>query len=295
MKVLFAADGSDKQQTAAKTLLALGPPDDTQITVISVIEPVQFLFTPHLAPPYHAEWLQEERRMERASRRFAHLVVELCSKPLRAASLDASSMVRKGQPSEEIVRTAEETQADIVVVGSRGLTGVRLFLLGSVAQKVVEYAPCSVLVVKPLDEPGPVAVRRVLLATDGSQYACAAAKLLSAFRLVTSTEIIVLNVQSTPRWLSDRRHLEDAKRGNAEQAIENTLRCLTTEAEASVITREGDPSEQIISAASEIVADLIVVGSRGLSGAKRFLLGSVSQKVCAYSDRPVMVVRERGL
>ena len=295
MKILYATDGADKQETAAQILIALRLPNDTEITVLSVIEPLHYWVTPPVPPAYHAQWLKAEHEMRLQSEDVVHAAIERSSAAFHATGLTTKPMVRTGQASEEILRTAEETKADIVVVGSRGLSGMHIFLLGSVSQKMIEYAPCSVLVVKQPKKSKPAAIKKVLLATDGSEYAYAAAMLLSTFKFQTDVEIILLNVRNHPSWSARSEELEQMRLAYAEHAITSTLDCLTSEAKTSVVVREGDPSEQIISTASEMSADLIVVGSRGLSGVKRFLLGSVSQRVCYHSDKPVIVVRKRGL
>ena len=56
--------------------------------------------------------------------------------------------VREGQPAEVIIDVANQEQADLIVVGSRGLTGIQRYLMGSVSSKVSEHAPCSVMVVR---------------------------------------------------------------------------------------------------------------------------------------------------
>ncbi len=68
---------------------------------------------------------------------------------LQAAGVDAKLLLREGDPAEEIVNAAKEGGYDLIVVGHRGLSPVRAFLLGSVSNRVVAHAPCSVLVVRP--------------------------------------------------------------------------------------------------------------------------------------------------
>lgn len=182
------------------------------------------------------------------------------------------------------------------------MTASVIFTLGSVSQKVLRYAPCSVLLTKPVpqkDEPG---ASKVMLATDGSENALEAARFLASFQLADDAEITLLNVvhpiRGFSRFGAGQSMLEQVRQTtyeNARRVLENTQNGLITRAKVSTAIREGDPAEQILLASSEMNADLIVVGSKGQSGIKMFLLGSVSQRVCRYSDRSVLLVKMRHL
>jgi nucleotide-binding universal stress UspA family protein len=77
---------------------------------------------------------------------------ELFDKPkavLKDAGVEPRLLLREGDPANEIVNAAREGGYDLVVVGHRGLSPIRAFLLGSVSDRVVIHAPCSVLVVRP--------------------------------------------------------------------------------------------------------------------------------------------------
>lgn len=300
MRILIATDGSVHSETAAHTLFALKPPSDSEFFIVHVKEPPDYMVTPIVPPPYHTEWLRVQQELQTEAEEAASQAVTAIERVLASEGVTAQSMIREGHPADEIVRAADEIEADLVVVGSRGLTGSMMFLLGSVSQKVVKYARCSVLLSKPAADAGRPSITKVLLATDGSENAEEAARFLSSFRLPDDVEITVLNVVRQQRRLSlsasARRVLEQARRMNiekAEQVVRVTRDCLAPGVRAATAVREGEPAEEILKASSEIDADIIVVGSKGLSGIRLFLLGSVSQRICKYSERSVLLVKMR--
>jgi nucleotide-binding universal stress UspA family protein len=208
--------------------------------------------------------------------------------------------VVQGTPKEEIVRAAEEWPADLVVVGGRGLGGVRGFLLGSVSQTVARHVHCPVLVVKGRARP----LASVLLATDGSDGANEAIRFLLSLPLVRNTKVRLLSaVESTPYPASAPKmiraqlkgmiaQLERERRAEVEKVLDRAAREL--KAKVTRLTRSmptGHPAREIVAAAASFDADLVVVGARGLGGMKRLLLGSVSERVLHDARCPVLIVK----
>jgi nucleotide-binding universal stress UspA family protein len=89
------------------------------------------------------------------ARREANEQLSLITQQMIAKGLKAQPVLRVGNPDEEIVRVAKELEADLIVIGSHGYRGIGRLLLGSTAERVVQYASCAVLVVKgaPVDQP----------------------------------------------------------------------------------------------------------------------------------------------
>ncbi|MCE5199791.1 universal stress protein [bacterium] len=299
MQILLATDGSSHSEMAARTLIALGPPLDTEMVVVYIMEPPLYLITPVVPPPYNVEWHRVEHEMRVEAEEEASRAVEQVERILSTAGASSRSIIDEGFAADEIIRIADEIGAELVVVGSKGLTGSQLFLLGSVSQKVIRYAPCSVLLTKPARDADTSKIAKIILATDGSENAIEAARFLSSFHLQHDVEVVVLHVvHRESRWIprsSSAQHtleqVRSARLEHAEQLVQETKNGLSTEATVTTAVREGDPAEQILKTSAEMEADLIVVGSKGLGGIQMFLLGSVSQKVCRYSDRSVMLVR----
>jgi nucleotide-binding universal stress UspA family protein len=143
VKILLAIDGSEH---SARTVDALGShpwPTGSMVRVLSVVDQV-VTATPEVAI-FSAETIDAGRQQlvqvaDELTTRFANW---LCS-----SGLTAEKQVRAGDPKTVIIDEAQEWGADLIVVGSHGHTGIKRWLLGSVAQSVVSHAPCSVYVVR---------------------------------------------------------------------------------------------------------------------------------------------------
>ena len=81
-------------------------------------------------------------------REVAESLVQRAARDALSEGVEVETHVREGQPAEVIIDVANQEQADLIVVGSRGLTGIKRYLLGSVSSKVSEHAPCSVMIVR---------------------------------------------------------------------------------------------------------------------------------------------------
>jgi nucleotide-binding universal stress UspA family protein len=136
-RVLVAVDGSEYGLEAVKVVANLATERGIRsITLINVIPTVTTSAGVSLvgAPPEDIE---------------AWEVFEQPKALLKKAGVKAELLLREGDPAEEIVHVAQEEGFDLIVVGHRGLSPVKAFLLGSVSNRVVTHAPCSVLVVRP--------------------------------------------------------------------------------------------------------------------------------------------------
>src|SRR5262245_11234222 len=143
MKILLAVDGSEN---SVKTVDVIGShtwPTGSIVRVLTVVEqvvtatPVVAIFSPEAIEAEREHFL---RIADELTTRFANW---LCS-----SGLEAEKLVRTGDPKVVIVEEASDWGADVIAVGSHGLSGITRWLLGSVAQSVVSHAPCSVYVVR---------------------------------------------------------------------------------------------------------------------------------------------------
>lgn len=132
-----------------------------------------------------------------------------------------------------------------------------------------------------------------MVAYDGSESSVRAAQFALRFMGGEGTEIWIVHATDPPRTVAEPR--TDEEQGSESTAIEQSLRAIQSVADPSgdrvhVWVREGRAATVVLEAAAEVRADLIVVGTRGLRGASRLLLGSVSTAVLTHSTRPVTVV-----
>ena len=138
--ILLATDGSDCALKAAAVAAALASKFAARLTVINVFEPYQSV-GPYGEVAYGG--MDDEYIAETQGRAISHTgrVLEKAGVPYQCRS-------KVGSPAAEIVRVAEEEGHDLIVLGSRGLSSIRGFLLGSVSDRVTHHAHCPVLIVK---------------------------------------------------------------------------------------------------------------------------------------------------
>lgn len=195
-----------------------------------------------------------------------------------------------GTPSEAIIKTADEEQIDLIVMGARGVSPVDELILGSVSHSVVTHAHCPTLVVKqPL-----TSLRRILLPLEDMEDAEAAERFLSKMPFKDSIDLVVINVSSLNRsvWRVEvpdgEPHVEVALRYAQDfvNSVSSKLSALGYRVEGSVL--EGIPAMVIIQQALEHHVDLILMGTHGKQGLRRLALGSVSHAVLHKSSCPVL-------
>ncbi|GAB4389012.1 MAG: universal stress protein [Thermodesulfovibrionales bacterium] len=209
-------------------------------------------------------------------------------------------LVRHGdEPHRSIVEEASGSGADLIVMGRRGLTGLKRAVLGSVTAKVIGHSPCDVLVAPAEAELG---FRHILAATDGSRWSeAAAARAISIAANMGSALSVVSVAPSEAMERLDMVHSEMRSGLIAEResaiAEENARKVKDLAEKEGVRARAfviaGRPFEAILEAAADVRADLVVMGSHGRTGLEKLLMGSVTQKVVTLSPRAVLVVRAR--
>jgi len=140
MKVLLATDDSKFSEAAAKNLAGQFRPQDTDVRVLHVVDPIVISATPEMSPGYYPEL---EDRLPQARE-----VVERVAKTLSSAGFRVTTSVATGDARSVILEEAAEWHADLIILGSHGRTGLGRFLLGSVSEAVARHARCSVQIVR---------------------------------------------------------------------------------------------------------------------------------------------------
>lgn len=307
MKILFATDGSEYTSNAMDFMLRFPFPHDSTVTVLTVVDdiPMQQVEIDALDEEQSEalKYANEQMHVE------AKELVELESRRLRADNWPGEAMVRYGKPVNEILRVAEEIDADLIVMGSHGTSTVKRFLLGSVSDRVFEYAPCSVLIVKkraedePLAaiEPGTNAAYRIMLAFDNSDISDEALRQCSSLPLETNSTIKVVSVMPlitayrqdirqhiNSIWLQKKKIMQ-AKLDNAVASLQWAVSDVTTE------LREGENvSDEVLRAAEENESDLIMIGCKDKGTIRRLLLGSITHRITRYAMCSVWAVRNKN-
>jgi nucleotide-binding universal stress UspA family protein len=208
----------------------------------------------------------------------------------------AETCLREGPTVDRVLDLAEETDADLIVVGSRGLGPIKRLALGSVSEGVVHHAMCPVLVTRGGERVWPPA--RIVVGDDGSEYAEEAGQLAAGIGKMFGAEMLV--VRAYPHFHSEVSRVGRAPQLQAfEEALlrdEMDLKRRASELESVLGSRpqttiiEEDPVTAIVGVAErDDGSALVVVGSRGLGPIDRLRLGSVSTKVVRATAGPVLV------
>jgi len=142
--IVVGTDGSDTARMALQQAIALARQSGAQLQIVSAYEPVsdQRLRNQQVEVPKDLEWMVNPRgdvlEMLDAARDEAG----------SAGVEQVETFARQGDAADAILDIAEEQRADLIVVGNKGMTGAKRFLLGSVPNKISHHAPCSVLIVR---------------------------------------------------------------------------------------------------------------------------------------------------
>ena len=310
-KILIGYDGSECADAALDDLTHAGLPSNAEAQILSVAE----IWLP--PPPPSSYEIIKQADKARSPADLQRGFAKRCAAAKAALSLAERARDRVlanfpnwsvtaqsscGSPGRELIAKAEQWKPDLIVVGSHGRTALGLFVLGSVSQRVLTEARCSVRIARGrIEEPNsPV---RLIIGIDGS------AASLDAVREVASrcwppqseVKVIVVDDPLFPDYLGDLIPSLD-KIIEADRAEEKAwVKKISAEPmalldqvgiEVSNILREGDPKKELPKAAEEWGADCIFVGSAGFSNRfERLVLGSVSAAVAARAHCSVEVVR----
>ena len=308
MKVLLAVDQSRNSSAATRFVEALRLPANSKLYLLYVEESQEELPGPAHFPRVLGEVREQLSQIRQTTLENARQLVNRLAAPFHVQGLEIHPVVVEGLPGAQILTAINQYQIDLVALGTKGLSGMKRFLLGSVSEWVLYDAPCSVLVVR--DRPQGATDSRtlhVLLAMDGSSDSWEAVALLKILKLPRTSRLTILHVVEKPvalitlAWVSAQmdatEFAEECRRTGRQagaQLLEETQRDLIGE-ELEVDTKltEGHAADEILNAAQEVQADLIVVGSRGVSELRRIMmLGGVSHKVVRHAPCSVLVVRK---
>lgn len=143
MKILLAVDDSKHSEAAAQVVLTQARPQDSEVTVLHVVEPMPLLVAREMAA-----YEPKLETVRRAQLQEAEALVGRTAEALRSKGLKVTTAVEEGDPKSKIIDHAAQWHADLVVLGSHGKTGIDRFLLGSVSDAVARHAHCSVELVR---------------------------------------------------------------------------------------------------------------------------------------------------
>jgi nucleotide-binding universal stress UspA family protein len=291
-RVLVATDLSDAADEAIRQAHERARVEGGELVACHVIPNV--LRNNPLFPQFAAAEMDGLVETEkRAAAAVEARVMEVTGRPLEGFRVH----IDNGSPPEAIVRAADDVHATLVIVGSRGATGLERLLLGSVAERVVRYAHCPVQVARPNAKTG-----HVLAATDFSAPALPVIAVAAEEAKIRGARLTLLHsvdVLPTPAagfgvpfgasWVVPPPELIDQMQKNAAEALRSELARFGVEGD--VLAMVGNAGAAIVDTARTLPAELVVVATRGRTGIARMVLGSTAERVISLVSCSVLAVR----
>jgi nucleotide-binding universal stress UspA family protein len=312
MKILIGYDGSACADCTLEDLRRAGLPRESEALVLSVSEiwlprprknqavrcdPVTPAAAGVKAAPVAN--LRPSDAFEEAERLATKAVARLGS---YFTEWKVRAEATSGSPAREILKRANEWGSDLIVVGCQGRSGLGRFLLGSVSQKVVSEAPCSVRITRGTawKNGSPV---RIVIGLDGSAASQAAVSAVASRSWPMGSEVRIIAVEDQPRALSRiAPGVTGLTEGN-HQEVRAWIEAFTEAAAKQLRAAElavsskieiGDPKQILVADAEEWGADCIFLGSSGSGNhSQSLVLGSVATAVVARAQCSVEISRSK--
>ena len=262
MKILFATDGSEHSEHAARFMSSFKFSEKDEIEILHAIS-----------------WLPVMREWESLAEDFRTIREEVVPKILASASdilqpttADICTSYIEEFPDKAIIDAAESSGADLIVMGARGLRGMATHIVGSVTKTVAAKAHTPVLIVKARKQELTDHIK-ILFATDGSEFSDVTADILRSIPFPDNTELTIINVSFSSLYdIPDQLSMEvdsrikniiagtheEASRISYEITGKTYARLKDRFDKSERITKFGDPAEEILSNAEEIGADIIL-------------------------------------
>jgi len=290
-RVLLATDFSSWARRAESYACFLASLWHARLTVMSVLE-----FAPGMNRDYPVNHQYLTDRMRDASEQLTD-----CKQRVGLRGISVFTRIATGLPSEEVVAAAQAEDSDLIVLGTRGRSGLAHVLLGSTAERVIRTAPCPVLVVhlgagdESTVQTG-VVLERILVPVDFFDCSLDALEYAALLARQTKASIKLLHVLEPVSYGLDFTlgHSEERerKRNRLLKRLDDLSVALAAAGIATTsLIRGGVPSDTILDESQTWPSDLIVMGTHGRRGLAHVLGGSVAEAVLRRAHDPVLTVR----
>ena len=282
-RVLVATGGSPWSDAAVAYAVALAAFMEAELRILTVL-------TGSVAYTMPDVMSSSELVLESIERQGQQLLTHAAARA-DAAGVAYTTLLKWGNIPEAILQTAAEERCDLITLGTRQVTGFKRLMVGSISNAVAAKAQQPVLIVKspPALSATTALWQRLLVATGGSPWSDVAVDHTLLLGRERRLEVCLLHVDS-----ARLRSADDVLIATSEG--KNTLALAEARVAAAGVTYQaqlayGNPTEAILTVAASQQCDLIVLGSRGLTGWKRLMLGSISNAVVAKASLPVLIVK----
>ena len=284
MNTLLTVDGSDHSYEAVHALKYLAQAE--QLTLLHVLDVAK---SAHPMMATRGD-MEEYTALEHSLREDGERLLDRVQTLLPEHAGPSTKHLRIGSPAEVIVSMAEQQKADLIVMGARGVSPIKEWLLGSVSHRIITMAHCAALIVH-----GPVkTMKQILLPIHDQSDGEAAMRFLQLKPFHGPVEFTLLTVlpSTEPPLPAGSVAAAAAKEILETQAayiesLAGRLRAMGNQAHGVAVV--GAPATVILREANTLRSDLILMGTRGRQGLTRLVLGSVSHEVLHKMPCPVLV------
>jgi nucleotide-binding universal stress UspA family protein len=285
-KILVAVDFSEITESVVNSALFLGKLFNSEITLLYAIEPPIITIYENPLLDNTEIILELENILKKKFSEHLDKYVELFEK----AGLKANKIVDVGSVAETILETADSIEADLIIIGSHKKGLIEKLLLGSVAERVLNKARTSVLVVKGNEL---THIERILCGYDFLPNSQKALEIAVELAKKTSAEIEVLHADYD-EWFTHFKNVYEEvynKKLNLLKQIEEELKKENIKIKIKI--EKGKPEKVILDEIKNYNPDLTILGKRKSPDIKRIFLGTVAMKVIKGTDKPILIVKRR--
>ncbi len=297
MRIVCAVDGSEHSQWGVQALKILAGREPEHVVLLHIVDKPAIQAAKNKNPVAVSRAFAA---MEKAGGILLRDAVRSARLALGQAATGPrtqfQTILAHGPVAHTIARTARRLKADLVLMGSRGLSDIQGFLLGSTSRQVAATTPCPLLVVKqPLTE-----LVHVALAVDDSRPSRAAAKFLRSRILPDSACVTILTSAESPVTDFAARYLSESQLAELTKPVMERATALVNSLRDDFI-KDGFPvvmqiqmNHVIDTIVKHIEAnrdELLVIGARDLTKSERLHLGSVSESLLRHAPCSVLIVR----
>jgi nucleotide-binding universal stress UspA family protein len=221
-----------------------------------------------------------------ALKKQAQESLQLYAKEHVPETAQVTTRVVEDSPARAIVATADDIQADLIIMGTHGRHGLRRALLGSVTERVLRETDRPVMTVAPQTHPVVAAVKvgTILCPVNYTAVAHDALKQASTLAQAFGAELVVLHVSDhdAPRL--------DSIEGEFSESVDPRARARTR---YQKVVLNGDPAELVLEVADQLAADLIVIGAQHKRFSDATVIGATTERIARFAKRPVLTVIRR--
>ncbi len=269
--LLLATDISKYSEGAVRESINIAKTCGSKLFIVGVAEQPDIREFADTFPLEAADRLEKETSV--------HL--ESVKEKARNENVDCETIFRKGpEIYKYIIEEAKNNNAEMIIMGRRGRTGIARLMMGSVTARTIGHSPVNVLVVP---KTAKVTFEKILVPTDGSEYSEMAASEAIKIAKRTNSTLLALSV---------------AKKDENLPAAETSVGKLKEYAEKEEVkveglTLKGEPYKVIVDTVNDKNVNLIVMGSHGKTGLDRILMGSVTERVIGHAPCAVLVAKQK--